>query len=108
MLKCIGEFAEYISRGHADFINDVRSLLLWSLTYDAVRVPADIRRRGVVAAGWWPVDIKALEISGAEGLLGVLEHLRREQLPSPLVQSPGVPNPQGAGDRTFFCTILAA
>jgi hypothetical protein len=99
MVDRIGEVAEFILRGHADFINDVRSLQLRCLTYDAVRVPADIRRRGVVAAGWWPLDIKALEIGGAEGLIGVLEYLRREQLRH------GVPVPVLGDVNVYYRTL---
>ena len=57
------------------FINDVKTRMLRKWGFDEVRIPPDIRRRGVVSAEWYPWDVMEHNIGSAEGLGRVLEYV---------------------------------
>ena len=54
---------------HRGFVNSARDLELKNLTYEDIRVPCDVRRKGVLAAEWIPHDVREGNIGSLEGLI---------------------------------------
>ena len=70
-----------------DFINEMISVIGHRQTSE-VRSPCDIRRRGVVAAGWCPFEVMDLNISSTDGMVEVMAYCRRSMVTVGAVQMP--------------------
>ena len=81
------------------WINGVRDLELRCLSYDDVRVPCDLRRRGVTAAGWMPHDVRAGNIGSLEGLVMGLTFAKQQQ------QRRGMTQPVLSDVNIFCCSL---
>jgi hypothetical protein len=81
------------------FINSVRDLELLGMSYDDVRVPCDVRRRGVTSAGWIPHDVREGNIGSLEGLVMALTLAKQQQ------QRRGVTQPLLSDVNIFYRTL---
>ena len=71
-----------------EFINEVQQLLLTPKVYGELRVPPDLRRRGVRSAPWCPYDILDANVASTRGLLEVLRWAREFRVARDLAALP--------------------
>ena len=68
LAAAIPRTAAYIHTAATSLGDDVRAFVARGLQYDDIRVPCDIKRRGVTAMQWWPFHVAPFNVGSTAGL----------------------------------------
>jgi hypothetical protein len=79
MMRNMSNAATQVMQAISSFGNEVRTLKQRPLTFDQVRVPCDVRRRGARNLGWTPWSVNGENVGSTTGMLSSVEYIMNMQ-----------------------------